>query len=274
MSVLLDNKTCYSLLESSIRIEQLIEFAKNQNMKAIGICDFNCLFASMSFYKAAKKNKIKPIIGIEVKVTMGDGQFPYQIYPRNNKGYSKLMALSGEISQDRRSLEAAVLEDLSSDCFIVICSDGYLLSLYSSKQRETAENYLGQLNENYFVALTSRQTPFNRSYNQFVRECLAASKVRPIALKRALYVNKGDYEAYRTLKAIKYNTTVTDTRLILEDDANLLTTYEFEQLFDQDALDNTEYFASQIDLQIDSYRAELPKFRCDEKLTNQQYLRE
>ncbi len=274
MSVLLDNKTCYSLLESSIRVEQLIEFAKNQNMKAIGICDFNCLFAAMSFYKAARKNNIKPIIGIEVKVSIDEGEFPYQIYPKNNAGYSKLMSLSCQLSQNRISLDEGVIEDLSSDCFIVICPDGYLLSLYSSKQNQKAEKYLQKLNENYFVALASHKTPFNRSYNQFIRECLTDSKVRPIALKRALYVNKGDYESYRTLKAIKYNTTVTDTRLILEDDAGLLTTYEFEELFDKDSLDNTEYFADAIDLQIDSYKAQLPQFKCDEKLTNQQYLRE
>ena len=60
-------KTEYSLLDSMIRIPELISYAKKRNFKALAICDNN-MFGVMEFVLACQKNSIKPIVGLEFKI--------------------------------------------------------------------------------------------------------------------------------------------------------------------------------------------------------------
>ena len=54
--------TDYTLLNSLIKVSDLISFCVKQNIKSCAICDTN-LFGSIEFYKKAIQNNIKPIIG-------------------------------------------------------------------------------------------------------------------------------------------------------------------------------------------------------------------
>ena len=60
-------KTDNSLLESLIKVDDLIKYAKDNNLKSLAIADNN-LYGVMDFYMQCKKNDIKPIIGLEVKL--------------------------------------------------------------------------------------------------------------------------------------------------------------------------------------------------------------
>ena len=56
----------YSILDSGLRITELIEQAKEYGMSAVALTD-NCnIMGSLRFYKEAKENGIKPIIGVEI----------------------------------------------------------------------------------------------------------------------------------------------------------------------------------------------------------------
>jgi len=58
--------TEYSLLDGFSRIKKLVARAKELNMSSIAITDHGCMFGVIDFYKTAKKEGIKPIIGCEV----------------------------------------------------------------------------------------------------------------------------------------------------------------------------------------------------------------
>ena len=60
-------KTNNSILSSLIKIDELISYAKKVGIKALTITDEN-MYGAYDFYKACKKNDIKPIIGLEVKI--------------------------------------------------------------------------------------------------------------------------------------------------------------------------------------------------------------
>lgn len=60
--------TEFSLLDGFARIEKLFGKVKELGMDAVAITDHGVMFGVVDFYKAAKKNGVKPIIGCEVYV--------------------------------------------------------------------------------------------------------------------------------------------------------------------------------------------------------------
>ena len=58
----------YSLLDGACRIPQLVRAAKELGQEAVAITDHGVMYGIIDFYKAAKKEGIKPILGCEVYV--------------------------------------------------------------------------------------------------------------------------------------------------------------------------------------------------------------
>lgn len=56
--------TEYSLLKSTARIDELVQRAKKLNMGALAITDKNVLHGIVPFYKACKKEGIKPLAAL------------------------------------------------------------------------------------------------------------------------------------------------------------------------------------------------------------------
>ena len=94
----------YSLLDGAIRIKDLVAKAKEFNMPAVALTDHGVMYGVMEFYKEAKKNDIKPIIGCEVYVAsrsrfdkesnLGDAERGHLVLLcKNNEGYKNLTKL-------------------------------------------------------------------------------------------------------------------------------------------------------------------------------------
>ena len=79
-------KSEYSMLESLVRLESLVEMAKQRGHSVLTIADAN-LHGSYKFIQACQKAGIQPIIGIE---TRWQGQ-PLVLYPTTNEGYQALL---------------------------------------------------------------------------------------------------------------------------------------------------------------------------------------
>ncbi|MGN7612389.1 DNA polymerase III subunit alpha [Magnetococcales bacterium HHB-1] len=62
----LHTHTCYSLLSSTLRLEDLIETAKKYKMPALALTDQGNLFAAVKFYSSCLKAGIKPIFGAQI----------------------------------------------------------------------------------------------------------------------------------------------------------------------------------------------------------------
>ena len=103
--------TDYSLLKSLIKVKDLIDFCVHKNIKSCGICDTN-LFGSIEFYKLCKKNNIKPIIGIEIKLL----ENIIYLYAKNYDGYKNLLKINMIINERDISFN-----DLEKFCTNVLC---------------------------------------------------------------------------------------------------------------------------------------------------------
>ena len=78
--------TEYSLLNSLIKIDDLITFLLEENISACGVVDNNLSYV-YEFYLKCKKNNIKPIIGLEIIL---DNKKIY-LYAKNYDGYKNLL---------------------------------------------------------------------------------------------------------------------------------------------------------------------------------------
>ena len=93
----------YSLLDGACRIKDLVARAKALGQNAVAVTDHGNLYAAVEFYKEAKAQGIKPVIGCEVyvaprtrfdKISGLDGK-PYHLVLlcENNEGYHNLVKL-------------------------------------------------------------------------------------------------------------------------------------------------------------------------------------
>ncbi len=98
----LHNHTEYSLLDGLSKIKKLINHVKENDMDAIAITDHGAMYGVIEFYKEAKKQEIKPIIGLEAYLTNDDlsirsgktQNYHLTLLAKNYQGYKNLMEIS------------------------------------------------------------------------------------------------------------------------------------------------------------------------------------
>lgn len=103
----LHNHTHYSLLDGACSVKDLVKAAKANDMSSVALTDHGVLFGAFEFYKTAKAEGIKPIVGCEVYVSEDrlskdshvNAEGKKKIYnhlillAKNEKGYQNLMKL-------------------------------------------------------------------------------------------------------------------------------------------------------------------------------------
>ena len=93
----------FSLLDGANRIKDIPVRAKELGMDAIAITDHGVMYGVIDFYKACKKEGIKPIIGCEVYVAprkrtdkengIDNKYYHLILLAKNNQGYKNLSKL-------------------------------------------------------------------------------------------------------------------------------------------------------------------------------------
>ncbi|MGB4170642.1 MAG: DNA polymerase III subunit alpha [bacterium] len=98
--------TEYSLLDGASRIDDLVRKAASLEMPALAITDHGAMYGVVDFYKACKREGIKPILGCEVYVAprsmqdreprIDDNLYHLVLLAESKEGYRNLMALVSE----------------------------------------------------------------------------------------------------------------------------------------------------------------------------------
>lgn len=199
-------KTNNSLLSSMIKIEDLVAFALKNNLKALTITDNN-MYGVMEFYKACKKNDIKPIIGLEVNLDTN-----IVLYAKGDKGYKNLIKLA--TLQSERTLTLDDLNNYSDDLICIVPHNSQ--PLY---------NDLTKIYLDIFQSYASKEERKNLNGSNLVY------------MKPIYYLYQEDEEYIRYLLAIKKGVTV--DKIVLEENNNFIVSEKvINKHFHEDILNN------------------------------------
>ena len=101
-------RSAYSLLQSTLHIEDLAKLAVKHDMPALGLADANNLFGALEFSEEFAKAGVQPIVGCALDIK-GEGGVngTIAVYAQNADGYAHLMQLSSAAFLEVASNEAS-----------------------------------------------------------------------------------------------------------------------------------------------------------------------
>jgi len=234
-------KTNNSLLTSMIKIDELVSFAKTHNIKALTITDNN-MYGVMEFYKACKKENIKPIIGLEIEMDTN-----IVLYAKDNIGYKNLIKLS--TIQSERMLTSDDLNGYSSNLICIVPYQS--MHLY---------NDLNKIYIDIFKGYSSKSERNNLEGNNLVY------------LKPIYYLEPYEEEYIRYLIAIKKGVTV-DNIVMNENNNFLVLESVINKHFSEDMSNNIK-IAEMCNVEIKHQDDLLPIYPTPNGMDSYSYLKE
>ena len=175
----LDVNTQYSLGQSVVRIDNLIDLCDEYNMPAVGVTDHNNLFSAYKVYKETQKRGIKLIIGSIVSVeTKSQNDLKKLIFLcKSEEGYKNLCHLVTKsyiegFKNDQPSINIDWLTSFYEGLIVISAyKDGLGHQTNSTKDKGIVNSDLEQLSElfgeNFFLGiqrlgLTGEEEEINR----------------------------------------------------------------------------------------------------------------
>ncbi len=228
MFIPLFNKSNYSLLSSLLKIDDLIKYAKDNNISSIALTDTN-MYGVMEFIKKCEKESIKPIIGLNIILD----NTSYVVLAKDYKGYQDLMKLSTIINTSK--LEEKDIKKYNN----LICLLPFTYrEKYSYYEKIYKEIYLGYANK------------------QEEKEALIITK-NIVFLRENLYLNKNDQDILPYLYRIRDGKTILD-EVDYDIENHELNIKNVLELTDNNGLINTMKIADSIDIEFPKKELLLP----------------
>ena len=282
----------YSLLDGACRIKDLIARVKELGQTSIAITDHGVMYGAVAFYKAAKAEGIKPIIGCEVYVaarTRHDKEHGIDsvrhhltLLCKNEAGYKNLCKMvsksftEGFYTKPRVDME---LLGQYSEGLIALsgCMNGEISKLLREDSYTAAKNKALKMQEifgkgNFYVELQDHGLEEQQPIKEGLIKLSNELGIKPVATNDAHYVDSGGAEVQDILMCIQTAKTVYDTDRMKFDSNQLYLKSEAEmrELFPMlpEAIDNTVEIAEKCSFDFDFETHHLPEFTLPEGKTD------
>ncbi len=273
----------YSLLDGANRIKDLPIRAKELGMNAIALTDHGVMYGVIDFYKACKKEGIKPIIGCEVYVAPRtrfdkdpklDSQYNHLILlAKNNEGYknlSKLVSLGfteGFYYKPRIDLEILEKYHKGLICCSACLAGSLPSSLLNGKDEEAKNIALWHKNlfgEDYYLELQANYLNEQALVNQKLVKLSHELNIPLVITNDSHYLKKEDAYNHEVLLCIQTAKKMSDPdRMKFEtDDFYLKSPEEIQRFLPNipEALENTVKIAQKCNVEFEFGHTILPNY--------------
>ena len=290
--------TEYSLLDGAIRIDSLLNKAKEYDMRAVAITDHGTMFGVVDFYKKAKKAGIKPIIGCECYVaprTIKDktpldhaGLSHLVLLAENQTGYQNLCKLVTKASLDgfyyKPRIDKALLQEYSKGLIgLSACLKGEIPTLLRKGKIEAAdeaarfyEHLFGE--NNFFLEVQNNGIRDQEVVNRGLLDMHKRLSIPMVATNDCHYLNQEDGRAHDVLLCIQTGRTVNDPNRFKFRTEDLYFKSDRKMISDfagyPGAIENTVAIADRCHVEFDFHTFHFPKFDLDSSKSEAQIFEE
>ncbi len=290
--------TEYSLLDGSNKIKECIARVKELGMDSVAITDHGVMFGVIDFYRAARAEGIRPILGCEVYVAPGsrfdkeavgsgdDRYYHLVLLAENDRGYHNLMKIvskgftEGYYYKPRVDME--VLREFHeglialSACLAGEVQRNILRNMYE-EGKEAALRYQEIFGEgNFFLELQDHGMQEQKLVNQSLLRMSRETGIELVATNDIHYTYAEDEKPHDMLLCIQTGKKLSDENRMRYEGGQyyIKSEEEMRELFPYalEALENTQKIADRCNVEIEFGVTKLPKYDVPEGYTSWEYL--
>ena len=267
--------TEYSITDSVIRINALVDAAADRDLAAVAITDSSNLFAVLKFNEQARAKKIKPIFGCDVRVMDAEDVHDRLILiAKNDEGLANLiqlisMAYYNSDSDYRTLLSEWVKEHNEGLIALSGGMEGKIGRLLLDGEREkalaTAEYAREIFGDRFYIEVTR----IGRDQEQhYIAEAVSLADecgLPLVATNDVRFLDRDDYIVHETRYCIAHKAMVGDGshRELYTEEQYLKSADEMRELFSDipDAVENTVEIVKRCTTNVRTGEYFMPKYR-------------
>ena len=289
--------TEYSLLDGSNKIKEYVARVKELGMNSAAITDHGVMYGVIDFYREAKKNGIKPILGCEVyvapnsrfdrEITGGEDRYYHLVLlAENNTGYSNLMKIVSKGFVDgyyyKPRVDKSLLREYHEGIIALSACLAGEVPRYISKglydnAKKTALEYQEIFGKgNFFLELQDHGIPEQGIVNQRLLQMSEELGIELVATNDVHYTYAEDEKPHDILLCIQTGKKLQDENRMRYEGGQyyVKSPEEMANLFPYalQALENTQKIADRCDVEIEFGVTKLPKYDVPDGMTSWEYL--
>lgn len=288
----------YSLLDGACRIKDMIKKVKELGQSAIAITDHGSMYGVIDFYKTAKKEGIKPIIGCEVYVAKRSRfdkikEYDSEIYHlillcKNNTGYKNLIKMVSqsfiEGFYNKPRIDEALLKKHSEGLIAMsACLAGAIPRALSQNDydlaKEIALKYESMFGKgNFYIELQNHGISEEIRILPMLLRLSKETGIPMVATNDCHYITREDSRMHEVLLCIQTNHTINDEDKMEfgTDQVYIKSEEEMRELFDEyeGAIENTTKIANECNVEFEFGKTKLPHFDVPDNKDHFEYFKE
>ncbi|MGH8328417.1 MAG: PHP domain-containing protein, partial [Steroidobacteraceae bacterium] len=283
--------TEYSLIDSVVRVPELIEAVAAAGMPAVAATDQSNLFAMVKFYREALARGVKPIIGVDLLVREpGERQQPSRVtlICQNQAGYLNATRLVSRayLEGQQRGLplierEWLTIETLDGLIALSCAAEGDVGRALVNGREEDASRALDYwrtlLPDRYYIELQRLGRADEESYIAAAVSLAGRRGVPVVATNDVRFLKASDFESHEARVCIHDGTLLADANRVRRYTAQqyLRTPEEMSRLFADipEALANSVEIARRASLTLKLGQPRLPQYPVPGGMSTEDFLR-
>ncbi len=289
--------TEYSLLDGSNKIKEYVARVKELGMDSAAITDHGVMYGVIDFYRAARAEGIKPILGCEIYVapnsrfdkelTGGDDRYYHLVLlAENNTGYANLMKIvscgftEGYYYKPRVDME--ILNRWHEGIIALsACLAGevqrYIVKGLPEEARKAARKYENCFGKgNFFLELQDHGLPEQRMVNTELLKMSRELDIPLVATNDVHYTYAEDVDSHDILLCLQTGKKLSDENRMRYEGGQYFVKSEEEMkgLFPYawEAVENTQRIADRCEVEIEFGVTKLPRYEVPEGFDSWTYL--
>jgi len=270
----------YSLLNALPKIHELVDAAKNDGQTMLAITEDGNMYSTIEFYKACHKNKIKPILGVDLFVAprnmadkehkTDDAHTRLVLLAETKQGYLNMIQLVTKANLEGMHngvprVDYALLKEYTDGVIAILPAHNSSVSqALDNSDIETAKKRAQQYKELYtdklYFEITHHAELLGHEAKIIeIKKIAQDTKVPMLAAHDTYYLQPSDRVARSLADKIHHAKRLNDEDIEREEDYSFKTTEQIQKLFknEKELLANTHKIAelcSHVDLNLGDWR--------------------